>query len=630
MRSFGSIAALLWPRSVPWGKASESPADPEAAAGGSDRHPVSRATASSVAFSMGLAILMAIVAGVLRFSYLDAGLRHEPHEDERVFVTEVEWMIRRQDWVPRYFEYPGLLFWILRVVFMLTNPTGPEAYLVARSVVALFSCLSVLGVTFLGCLWFSRPVGVLAGLLLAFSPVAVHTAHMVRPDAVVHVFILASLACAVPLSGRPRHALGFGLGAAAVAIKFSAALVFPALLAGALLDRLKTSRLMGLAALASLTFFALSPWTILAGVESAAGMAQQVGYHYADESEVWLPSLGRLTTAILPAALSWPGLALAAFGLLVLLRTARGRIWVGFLVLWILVFASTRVSFIRFTVPVLGVLCLAAGAGFNELLRLCHGPLRVLVGGWVLAALAISMASVTQDLKEIGRPSTRDRALDWIEARPALARVGSMSSGLGRPSNAPTDIVELGRADVSDGLLMRQFDALILFAGTAVPAGFVEADRLLSGSPAEGEDLLIAIQAARPEPTPVAVEPGMLTTSAGRPESKLVDDSLNTRWRSDVTPSFIEIALPAAVAMARLELRYGRIAPSGDQVGRVLVDGRDVRFVRVRGSIRKQRPDRELSELLAFESSPGSTIRVEFEGPPPFIVGELRLYAHPK
>jgi hypothetical protein len=626
MRSLGSIAASLWPRAFPWGRGSVASIDPEAATGRDDPDAVSKGRLPSVAFSLVLASLVAIVAGILRFTSLDAGLRHEPHEDERVFVTEVEWMIRRQDWVPRYFEYPGLLFWILRVVFMLTSPEGPDAYLVARSVVAFFSCLSVLGVTFLGCVWFSRPAGVLAGLLLAFSPVAVHTAHMVRPDAVVHVLILASLACAVPLSGRPRHALGFGLGAAAVAIKFSAALVFPALFASALVDRLKPARLIGLAALAFLTFFALSPWTILAGLESAAGMAQQVGYHYADESDAWLPSLGRVTMAILPAALSWPGLALSAFGLLVLLRTPRGRVWVAFIALWILVFASTRVSFIRFMVPVLGVLCMAGGVGFNELLRLCPGALRVLPGVWALAALMMSMASVTQDLNEIGRPSTKDRALDWIEARPALTRVGSMSLGLGRPSNAATDIVELRAVDVSDDLMMRQFDAVILFAGTPIPQGFMEEGRLASGSSAEGEDLVIATQASRPEPTPVSVEPAMLNTSNRRQENKLIDDSLNTRWRSDETPSFIEVALPAAVPLARLELRYGRIAPSGDQVARVLVDGREVRFVRVRGSIRRQRPERELSEVLAFDSPSGSKIRVDFAGTPPFIVGELRLF----
>ena len=602
-----------------------------AAAHGGDRtQEAPYSTATSVRQSLLIAGGMALIAAVLRFMHLDAGLRHEPHEDERVFVSNVEWMIRREDWVPRYFEYPGLLFWILRIAFMLTNPDGPQAYMVARSAVAVFSCISVVGVTFLGCLWFSRAAGIMAGLLLAVSPVAVHTAHMVRPDSVVHTLILAALACAVPLSGKPRPALGWALGAAAVAIKFSAALVFPALLIGAALDRMPPLRIVRLSLIALVTFFVLSPWTLLAGLESATGMAQQIGYHYSHGSTVWLPSLGRVTLFTLPRALSWPGLGLAVVGLWVLARTPRGLTWIGFLLIWIGVFSSTSVSFIRFMVPVLGLLSLAAGAGFGELLGNARGLARAALGAWAVAALGLSTAMVRQDLVELGRPSTKDRALDWIEARPALVRVGVMPEGLGRFSHGTADIVDLRPSDVEDPLLLRNFDAVVIRARIPVPPGFVEAARFVSGSAPEGEDLVIATFQSRPRPRVAPLDRSVLLTSARDRETKLIDNALNTRWRSDTRPSFIEIALPSPQHLVRLELRYGRVMPARDQVSRILVDGRERRFVRIRGSIRRQRPDRELSEMLGFDAPSGSLVRVEFAGDPPFIVGELRLFSHPQ
>lgn len=576
-----------------------------------------------------IATLLTLLAAGLRFSVLDAGLRHEPHSDERVFVEEAQAMVSRGDWKPRYFEYPGLLIWVFKALFLAFDPVGPQAYVVARAFVAASSSLAVFMVAFLGCRWFSAPAGLLAGMLLALSPVCVHTAHTVRPDAVIHGLIFAALAAGAPLKGAPRPALAWFLGAVAVSVKFSAALVFPALLLAALLDRLRPLRIVGLGSLAAVSFFVLSPWTLLGREDSLGGVFAQLGYHYSSQVESLLPSLAHHLTHTLPLALSWPGIGLALVGLMTFLTNRRGFVWVAFIGLWILVFSSTDVSFIRFMVPVLGALSLLAAAGFVALLARSRKALRPALAVWAGAALLISGFEVGEDIRGRARPSTQDRALDWLQARPGLAHVGSMEHGLGRFSRSAPDIVDLTPSHLEDHLLLRQLDALILPVGASAPGDFIEAARFSPRLPGEGRELVAFVHPAPPRFAVQPLERNFLRTSAPNREHHLLEPSLKTRWRADSSPAFIEVTLPEAVNLARVELRYGPISRGRDQVSRVFVDGARVPFTRVRGPVHRQRRDRVVSELLAFRASLARTIRIELEGEPPFIASELKVYTTP-
>ncbi len=576
-----------------------------------------------------IATALTLLAAGLRFNALDAGLRHEPHSDERVFVEEAQGMVSRGDWKPGYFEYPGLLIWAFKALFLAFEPVGPEAYVVARSFIAASSSIAVFLVAFLGCRWFSAPAGLLAGMLLALSPVSVHTAHTVRPDSVIHALILASLAAGAPLKGSPRPALAWFLGAVAVSVKFSAALVFPALLLAALLDRLRPLRIVGLGLLAAVSFFLLSPWTVLGREDSLGGAFAQLGYHYSSQVESILPSLAQHLTHTLPLALSWPGIGLALVGLVTFLTNRRGFVWVGFIVLWVLVFSSTDVSFIRFMVPALGPLSLLAAAGFVALLARSSPASRPALAAWVGAALLISGFEVGEDTRGRSAPSTQDRALDWLQARPSLAYVGSMEQGLGRFSKAAPEVVDLNPSLLGDDMLLGQLDALILPVGPAVPPGFKEAARFLPKLPGEGRELVAYVNLTPARFAVLPLERTFLKTSAPNREHNLLQPSLRTRWRADMSPAFIEVTLPKAVNLVRVELRYGAVSRGKDQVSRVLVDGARVPFARVRGPVNRQRRDRPVSELLAFPMAFARTIRLELEGDPPFIASELKVYTTP-
>ena len=133
------------------------------------------------------AILLAILAAAaaLRLIGLDWGLRHPPHGDESAFVLNVHRMIAEGDLDHRYYEYPGLFFYVLypflRLVMGAEPPTA-AAYLAARAVVAACGVAAVaLQFAFARQLVAAGPA-LFSAALLAVSLVAVQTAHSVRPD----------------------------------------------------------------------------------------------------------------------------------------------------------------------------------------------------------------------------------------------------------------------------------------------------------------------------------------------------------------------------------------------------------------------------------------------------------------
>ena len=117
-------------------------------------------------------------------------------------------MIVRGDWDHRFYEYPGLLLWILRIVLTVTGARGAEAYLASRTLVALVSSAAVLLVFAAVSSWVSRRAGLIVALMLSLSPVDVETAHMVRPDSVIAPLLFAALVLAAPREGMafPRLA----------------------------------------------------------------------------------------------------------------------------------------------------------------------------------------------------------------------------------------------------------------------------------------------------------------------------------------------------------------------------------------------------------------------------------------
>src|SRR6188768_3486084 len=158
------------------------------------------------------AVLTAIlaVAAILRFTGLDAGLRHTPFIDEQFFVVSVEGMLERGDLDHGFHMYPGFFFTLLApVLSFVPRPFGADAYLVARHVVAAFGVATVALVYLLGTRLGTVRSGLVGAAILAVSPVAVSVAHEVRPDVVLGFFAMLALLSLPRING---HWKGDALG----------------------------------------------------------------------------------------------------------------------------------------------------------------------------------------------------------------------------------------------------------------------------------------------------------------------------------------------------------------------------------------------------------------------------------
>ena len=567
------------------------------------------------------------VAATLRFVHLDFGLRHQPDYDERIFVENALGMIARDDWDHRFYEYPGLLIWILRIVLTATGARGADAYLVARSLIAFISAITVLLVFVVVSSWVSRRSALVVALMLALSPIDIEIAHMLHPDSVIAALLFAALALAAPRNGEGSPWLAWVAATVATAIKFSAAIVFAPLLLAALAARTTLPRIAARSLLALVLFAVLSPYTLLGGTDSVAGMRVQLAYHYeATPTSDFASRLGGLLTDTLPRALSLPGLALAAWGAAMSLR-ARSRwalCWILFPTLWIVIFSTTGARFGRFMVPTLGALCLLAAVGLEDLFV----RTRLVTLATSVLALALPALDTSHYLSALHAPLTLDQALDRIGAAPEIESVGSTIPELGALDIGGGEIVPL-RGFRGDAFVASQFDALVLTGAVSTPSGFVLVARFSPKSIHNGPEVAVFRALTPRRFSTLDLRDARVRSSAPQRDSQLSDGQVSTRWRADASPAFIEVAWPSAVVPVRLEIAFGATPPDREFRLKVSDDSGVIETHSLRPPLERQRQGaRGLSQLLAWLGRPPTrTLRIDLAGPVPLQIGELRVFA---
>jgi 4-amino-4-deoxy-L-arabinose transferase-like glycosyltransferase len=374
---------------------------------------------------LALALLL-LLGGALRFIALDSGLRHPPHADERVIVGNVERMLAARDFDHRYYQYPGLFFYVLRPVLARVAPSrfGASAYLAARAVVAGLSVICIALAFVLGRALGGGVGGVLAAGLVACSPIEVRTAHMVRPDVALECFALVALLTQRRIGARLRDdaAAGVALGAA-TAVKFTGALLLPGLVAKRLAA--PGARWRGLvAALASaaLGFCLLSPYTLLAGSRSFAGLGLQLGYFYTKRSAGGVGWGGLMAySRYFHEGLGAPAAVVAVWGSLLALWAWRENLH---LVLWplatVLAYSTSVFHQERYILPTLGVVAALAGIALAAVAR--RSAVLALALG--VLCLAQPLASSLAFVAALRQPLARDLAAAWIESNlPAGTRI---------------------------------------------------------------------------------------------------------------------------------------------------------------------------------------------------------------
>jgi len=516
-----------------------------------------------------LAILL--LAAALRAVGLGWGLRHPPHPDEGVFLDNVALMLRAGDLDHRYYQYPGLFFYLLYpLVWLLPlgdDPPGPAAYLAARALVAAFGVAACALAYRLGREVASVRVGLLAALLLAVSPVAVETAHMVRPDVVLQAFTLAALLALLRVGPRLEGDLlsGAALGLAG-AVKFTAVFLVPSYLCRRTIvpgPRLRGALAAGAAALG--VFVLASPYAALHVGDFVAGARAQVGYHYQERGLAPI-SYGRMVVFYLkvwPDALGVPAVLLCLAGLLPALR--NWRVWVPFLLL-----------------PALGVAFVLAALGAEWLAGRRRWAFGLLAG---LAAAVPLLGSLTY-LRGGASPSTRDRALDAVEAS---APWGSLViSSVERLGLDPSRLEVLELDGLGSGQRAQILEAdFVVSADRDAPTVLAGLEKVMEAEPVNpwnGPRLTVwrVPPSARPARRALRLEPGWLSASENAAElPQAVDGRDDTWWRTEGVQrpgDWLQLTLPVPARIDRIELDVDGIGRLGARELKLLASADGVGF----------------------------------------------------
>lgn len=506
-----------------------------------------------------------LLAACLRFAGLGWGLRHGPDGDEQPFVDNAARMFAQRTLAHGFHEYPGLIFVLLAPAVALAGapPAGPSAYLAARAVVAAFGVLSVALAFALARREGGRGAALLAAALLAVSPLEVFNAHEVKPDVVLGAFVLLAFFAFRRVAGERRFDLlsGVGIGAA-TAVKFSGALIAPAYVAYRLLaPGQRFRRIAEAAAVSLLSFFVLSPYTLLRPQAALGGMDDQLTYHYEDRGhppDVFFDLLGVYSDALVTRGLGAVGIGLAVLGLALAGSHWRRRLPLAvFPVVALVVFSSAGVKHDRFLVPSLGVLAVLAGLGAESVAR------RAPRLGLALSLIApiLPLADSARYLGDILRPTTRDVVLDWVERHAAPgARILCSDAALGIDP-ARHEFVPTTGVAAADAQLARRADFAIL--GVPPGPGFERVLLAQPRGPYSGPPLAVYVAepAARPRYRPIPLEAGWLSADENQEALALaVDGRRNTGW-STLTPQrpghFVEVRLPEPRLLARIDLDLG-------------------------------------------------------------------------
>ncbi len=582
--------------------------------------------------------LILLVAVALRFHGLDWGLRHAAIDDERYFVDNVAKMIAHGDLDHRFYEYPGLLFYVLLPVQALAGGSGPPAYYAGRVVIASFGVLSV-ALTFLLArrLVGSLPAALSAAALVAVSPLEVVTAHTLRPDVALETFALLTFLALGRLDGSTRADVRAGVALAmAISTKFTGVFLLPSFL----LARAGWPRLLrGLAVAggaALLVGALLTPYAWLKLGDFLRGARYQVAFHYASRVEHgYLDNVGFLLGALVEG-LGWLGLTLVAAGLVL----ARGdwRRWAPvalYPVVIVLVMSSAEWRYARHVLPSVGLLAAVAALPLARL-QARRGALAALLAGAL--ACAWPLRTSWNYSANIAGQLPRDRVLDWIEAEvPSGSVILDLRPdiGLGLDHRRYEVLEAVERRSPLDALVAAHADYVV--AGPGLSRRWGPLETLWPAGEREPPFQVKRVPASR-RPRYRRLEGPELALRASEGQAALpsvLDGRLDTAWFTggpQAVGQFLQADFARPVALGRIEL-----LPGHPQLGardlRVWVspDGQEWRRVPVaagRPPLESlANPTRPASEVLLLQPEPVRGVRLAIGGPHerPWQLAELRL-----
>ncbi len=381
-------------------------------------------------------IVTAILALVffLRWPIASHDIEHYVGPDEGEVVENVLEMIRMQDFDHRHRGYPGLHFYIQRMVaeahivlFGVQVQDSPREvfYLLARRVSLVAGVLTGLVVFFGMARYLSLWSTVIATSLVSFSPLLFRESANVNPDLVLMFFVTLSLVLSLRLLDSRNSSDFFIAGvsiALASAIKYTGIFTVAPYVVASLLGN-KEKRDIGKFLCGGLSsavvFVCVSPYTFSNFSEFVNGVSMHASYYQAAELNAPL----ELTRQLAMRGVSIPA-ALLAFGTtFIALKTMDRRVLVvsAYPLTYLVVFSFFDRAYPRHA---LVLVPFAAVLAANALDRLSKH-----LSNWIWKTLCLAVAIVpaigTIDLsRRVGRQSTTDLAASWVREKiPPGARV---------------------------------------------------------------------------------------------------------------------------------------------------------------------------------------------------------------
>ncbi len=417
-------------------------------------------TAKRYIFPAGLLLLL-IIAATFRLTGISWGLPQEFHPDEPLVVPRAVGAITDGDWNPHYFLVPSLQTELTSLAYgavyiggkitgRFDNPddfgewaawNNTTIYLIGRFISLIFGLLAVTGITMLAREILSRLethdtgrvirdiAPLLAGLVIALSPIVTTSSRLINPD----IPMLAFYAWALWLlmkgvnnqSGRHIIIGGF-LSGLAVSSKYSAAILLVPLIISFFLFRSRADAaprkppVIG-TLLALLAGFLLgTPYALLDfGTFISHLMVQYSAQH---RGHISMEKAGMTLLRWMNDLATKEGIALAMLGVagaVILFRKNLKAWWmlVPLLVLYLAEISRWTLYSERYLLPAIAILApLASVAWFAAVSAMRNPRMKLPVAIILIAAVAVPPAVVNaRATSRLLLPDTRTIAMEWIE-----------------------------------------------------------------------------------------------------------------------------------------------------------------------------------------------------------------------
>ncbi len=408
-----------------------------------------------------LLLFITLVGGFLRFYNLNWDLGFTFHPDERKIVNAVTEISLFKQLNPGFFTYGGFTTYLYRAFGeILTFVTKDSSWithwgkisLIGRFISAFVSSLTIPLVYITGKKMFSKKVGIIASVLVAFSPSLIQTAHFAVTESLLTFFIVLILLSSLNLKQsslknyiKSGFLLGVSIAAKTAALSFLVTPVAACILWTKKKTFWKRSLLfLVLLGTAILVFTIFSPYTFLDWEKFTESMKYESGVvtgklpvPYTLQFTNTFPYLFQLKNLLWQFG---PAAILGILGIIWLVfvlidkKEKKMIVFLVFPVTYFLYVGSWHTKFIRYMVPLLPFIGISAAYFLSKIQSLSFKLGRLLIFVIIFSNVVWGLAFFSIYL----RPQTRIVASEWIYQNiPSGSKIYTEHWDDGLPVNLP-------------------------------------------------------------------------------------------------------------------------------------------------------------------------------------------------